>query len=116
MINENDSSLFYLKRGLLSAEAIGNIAECAYYHIGVSDHYLYRHDTQQYAEMGVCLLSFLSFRVKEIGAILGFKENTVSKYSAYIRSKTGIEEVGDVLKSYVGAVKADEAAGQEEKN
>ncbi len=43
-------------------------------------------------------------------------ENTVSKYSAYIRSKTGIEEVGDVLKGYVGAVKADEAAGQEEKN
>ena len=68
------------------------------------------------AEIGVCLLSFLSFRVKEIGAILGFKENTVSKYRAYIRSKTGIEEVGDVLKGYVGAVKADEAAGQEEKN
>ena len=68
------------------------------------------------AEIGVCLLSFLSFRVKEIGVILGFKENTISKYRAYIRSKTGIEEVGDVLKGYVGAVKADEAAGQEEKN
>ena len=50
MINENDSSLFYLERGLRSAEAIGNIAECAYYHIGVSDHCLYRHDTQQYAD------------------------------------------------------------------
>ena len=50
LINENDSSLFYLKRGLQSAEAIGNIAECAYYHIGVSDHCLYRHDTQQYAD------------------------------------------------------------------
>ena len=50
LINENDSSLLYLKRGLRSAEAIGNIAECAYYHIGVSDHCLYRHDTQQYAD------------------------------------------------------------------
>ena len=50
LINENDSSLLYLKRGLQSAEAIGNIAECAYYHIGVSDHCLYRHDTQQYAD------------------------------------------------------------------
>lgn len=50
LINENDSSMLYLKRGLLSAEAIGNIAECAYYHIGVSDHCLYRHDTQQYAD------------------------------------------------------------------
>ena len=54
------------------------------------------------AEIGVCLLSFLSFRVKEIGSILGFRENTISKYRAYIRSKTGIEEVGDVLKGYVG--------------
>ena len=50
LINENDSSLLYLKRGLRSAEAMGNIAECAYYHIGVSDHCLYRHDTQQYAD------------------------------------------------------------------
>jgi hypothetical protein len=66
--------------------------------------------------MGVCLLSFLSFRVKEIGAILGFKENTVSKYRAYIRNKTGIEEVGDVLKGYVGVAKEEKGAGQEEKN
>jgi DNA-binding CsgD family transcriptional regulator len=53
------------------------------------------------AEIGVCLLSFLSFRVKEIGDILGFKENTISKYRAYIRSKTDIEVVEDVLKGYV---------------
>ena len=63
------------------------------------------------AEIGVCLLSFLSFRVKEIGAILGFKENTVSKYRAYIRSKTGIDEVGDVLKGYVGTTKEGKGAG-----
>ena len=50
LINENDSSMLYLERGLRSAEAIGNIAECAYYHIGVSDHCLYRHDTKQYAD------------------------------------------------------------------
>ena len=68
------------------------------------------------AEIGVCLLSFLSFRVKEIGAILGFKENTVSKYRAYIRSKTGIEEVGDVLKGYVGTTKEAKSAGQEARN
>ena len=57
------------------------------------------------AEIGVCLLSFLSFRVKEIGFILGFRENTISKYRAIIRSKTGIEEVGDVLKGYVRTLK-----------
>ena len=57
------------------------------------------------AEIGVCLLSFLSFRVKEIGIILGFRENTISKYRAIIRSKTGIEEVGDVLKGYVRTLK-----------
>ena len=51
------------------------------------------------AEIGVCLLSFLSFRVKEIGDILGLKENTI--YRAYIRSKTDIEVVEDVLKGYV---------------
>ena len=65
------------------------------------------------AEIGVCLLSFLSFRVKEIGDILGFKENTISKYRAYIRSKTGIEEVGDVLKGYAGAAKEGKGVGQE---
>ena len=68
------------------------------------------------AEIGVCLLSFLSFRVKEIGVILGFKENTISKYRAYIRSKTGIEEVGDVLKGYVGTANEEKGAGQETKN
>ena len=68
------------------------------------------------AEIGVCLLSFLSFRVKEIGFILGFRENTISKYRAFIRSKTGIEEVGDVLKGYVGTVKEEKGAGQGVKN
>ena len=68
------------------------------------------------AEIGVCLLSFLSFRVKEIGVILGFKENTISKYRAYIRSKTGIEEVGDVLKGYVGTANEEKGAGQGMKN
>ena len=68
------------------------------------------------AEIGVCLLSFLSFRVKEIGIILGFKENTISKYRAYIRSKTGIEEVGDVLlKGYVETMKEGKGVGQEAK-
>ena len=68
------------------------------------------------AEIGVCLLSFLSFRVKEIGVILGFKENTISKYRAYIRSKTGIEEVGDVLKGYVETLKKSENSEQEVEN
>ena len=61
------------------------------------------------AEIGVCLLSFLSFRVKEIGIILGFKENTISKYRAFIRSKTGIEEVEDVMKGYVETSKDGES-------
>ena len=68
------------------------------------------------AEIGVCLLSFLSFRVKEIGFILGFRENTISKYRAFIRSKTGFEEVGDVLKGYVETLKESENSEQEVEN
>ena len=50
LVNEHDSSLLYLEKGYRSAQAIGNLAECAYYHIGVSEHCLYRHDMQQYAD------------------------------------------------------------------
>ena len=49
LVNEHDSSLYYLHKGYESAKAIGNVAECAYYHIGVADHCLYRHDMGQYA-------------------------------------------------------------------
>ncbi len=49
LVNEHDSSLYYLHKGYESAKAIGNFAECAYYHIGVADHCLYRHDMGQYA-------------------------------------------------------------------
>ena len=50
LINEHDSSLYYLQKGYESAKAIGNVAECAYYHIGVAGHCLYRHDMGQYAD------------------------------------------------------------------
>ena len=68
------------------------------------------------AEIGVCLLSFLSFRVKEIGDILGFRENTISKYRAFIRSKTGIDAVEDVLEGFVEIPKEGESSEPEAKN
>lgn len=42
-------------------------------------------------EQKICLLSFLSFRVKEIAHVLNLRENTVSKYKSSISKKNGRE-------------------------
>lgn len=52
-------------------------------------------------EADICLLSFFSFRVKEIAIILNLRENTISKYRSSIIKKTGISVIGDVLKPFV---------------
>ena len=54
--------------------------------------------------------------MKEIGDILGFRENTISKYRAFIRSKTGIDAVEDVLKGFVEIPKEGESSEADVKN
>lgn len=53
-------------------------------------------------ECSICLLSYFSFRVKEIAYILDLKENTVSKNRINIKRKTGIDEPAEVMKPFIG--------------
>ena len=53
-------------------------------------------------ECSICLLSYFSFRVKEIAYILDLKENTVSKSRINIKRKTGIDEPAEVMKPFIG--------------
>lgn len=46
LVAEYDSSLMYYEKGLQSAEAMGNVVECAYYYDAVGDGLLYRYDMQ----------------------------------------------------------------------
>lgn len=46
LVSEYDSSLMYYEKGLKSAEAIGDVVECAYYYVAVAEGLLFRHDTQ----------------------------------------------------------------------
>lgn len=46
LVAEYDSSLMYYNKGLQSAQAMGNVAECAYYYNAVGDGLLFRYDTQ----------------------------------------------------------------------
>ena len=46
LIYEYDSSLYYLKKGLQSAEAYGNVAECGYYYFSSSSLALFRYEMQ----------------------------------------------------------------------
>lgn len=46
VLNEFDSSMLYLKKGLESAEITGNVAECGYYYYSVAEFSLYRYETQ----------------------------------------------------------------------
>lgn len=52
-------------------------------------------------EQAICLLSFFSFRVKEIAIILNFRENTISKCRTNIKKKTGIVEIDNIMKQFV---------------
>ena len=60
------------------------------------DTYPYLTESQQ----AICLLSFLSFRVKEIAIILNLRENTVSKYRNSIIKNTGTKSLDDIIKSF----------------
>lgn len=46
LIYEYDSSQYYLKKGLQSAEALGNVAECGYYYFSSAGLSLFRYETQ----------------------------------------------------------------------
>lgn len=46
LIYEYDSSQYYLKKGLQSAEAMGNVAECGYYYFSSAGLSLFRYETQ----------------------------------------------------------------------
>lgn len=51
-------------------------------------------------ERAICLLSYFSFRVKEIAYILDLRENTVSKARIAIRKKTGFD-IAEIIKPYI---------------
>lgn len=53
-------------------------------------------------ELSICLLSFFSFRVKEIAYILDLKENTVSKNRLSIKKKTGMDDPAEVARPFIG--------------
>jgi DNA-binding CsgD family transcriptional regulator len=53
-------------------------------------------------ECAICLLSCFSFRVKEIAYILDLRENTVSKARLAIKKKTGVEDLAELMKSFIG--------------
>ena len=52
-------------------------------------------------EQAICLLSFFSFRIKEMAFILNFRENTISKSRSSVIKKTGIVEIKEVLMPFV---------------
>lgn len=60
-----------------------------------------KHPELTETERAICLLSFFSFRVKEIAYILDLKENTVSKSRLSIKKKTGLENPADVVRPYI---------------
>ena len=61
------------------------------------DTYPYLTESQQ----AVCLLSFLSFRTKEISFILNLRENTISKYRNYITKSTGVKSLDDIIRPFI---------------
>ena len=61
------------------------------------DTYPYLTESQQ----AICMLSFLSFRTKEISLILNLRENTISKYRNYITKCTGIKSLDDIIRPFI---------------
>ena len=53
-------------------------------------------------ELDICVLSHFPFRTKEIGDILGLRENTISKYRSAIRKKTKIETIEGLWEAFLG--------------
>lgn len=58
----------------------------------------YPHLTE--SQQAVCLLSFLSFRIKEIALILNLRENTISKYRNSIIKSTGVKSLEDIMRPF----------------
>jgi DNA-binding CsgD family transcriptional regulator len=58
----------------------------------------YPHLTE--SQHAVCLLSFLSFRIKEIALILNLRENTISKYRNSIIKSTGVKSLEDIMRPF----------------
>jgi DNA-binding CsgD family transcriptional regulator len=52
-------------------------------------------------ERAICLLSFFSFRVKEIAYILDLRENTISKARIAIKKKTDAEDLVEIIKPFI---------------
>jgi len=48
-------------------------------------------------EIDICVLSYFTFRLKEMACILDLRENTVAKYRTSIKKKTQIETVEDLM-------------------
>lgn len=61
------------------------------------DTYPYLTESQQ----AICMLSFLSFRTKEISLILNLRENTISKYRNYITKCTGVKSLDDIIRPFI---------------
>lgn len=59
----------------------------------------YPHLTE--SQQAVCLLSFLSFRIKEIALILNLRENTISKYRNYITKCTGVKSLDEIMRPFI---------------
>ena len=53
-------------------------------------------------ERAICLLSFFSFRVKEIAYILDLRENTISKARIAIKKKTGTDDLAELIRPFIG--------------
>ena len=53
------------------------------------------------SQQAVCLLSFLSFRIKEIALILNLRENTISKYRNYITKCTGVKSLDEIMRPFI---------------
>ncbi len=58
----------------------------------------YPHLTE--SQQAVCLLSFLSFRIKEIALILNLRENTISKYRNSILKSTGVKSLDEIMRPF----------------
>ena len=66
------------------------------------NHFEASHPELTDTERAICLLSFFSFRVKEIAYILDLRENTVSKARIAIKKKTGNDDLAEIIKPFIG--------------
>ena len=60
------------------------------------DTYPYLTESQQ----AICMLSFLSFRIKEIALILNLRENTISKYRNSILKSTSVKSLDEIMRPF----------------